>query len=206
MKIKPSKHKKTHSFEERFRNLEKEIENMCFSHMNDLPFLVNEENNREAFINNSQYKDQVFTYFDKIYKRLREQIQDGSDNVRILLEQMECSFNENFLNDLKEEETYKKCAGTYFNCMKLGKIFHLYFYICNYHTVIYDFYGKKLFKVIYKTFINFDQKEVISFLKEICTDGKMLNFYIELHNLILVDIDENLMHEMVAFENFMANK
>ena len=52
----------------------------------------------------------------------------------------------------------------------------------------------------------FDQKEIISFLKEICLDGKMLNFYIQLHNLISGEIDEKVTQELSLFNNYLQNK
>lgn len=194
------------TFEEKFFILEREIENMCFYFMNDVNEVIDKNNNMEAFLKDDEKKEQVVKYFDKIYKRIKEQTHEGSGAVANLLSELNCTLNETFLESFKTQKTFKKCATAYYNCLEIAKIFYLYYYLCNYHVCLYEIYGNNLFKLIYKVLINFDQKETTNFLKEICTDGKMLNFYIELHNLILEDIDEKFMHELVLYENYENNK
>ena len=196
---------KTDGFLIKFVKLEKEIENMCFNSINNISEFV-DGNDFNKFISDEDNNTSIYKYYDKLYKKTREQTQEGTENIHGLLEELKCSLNDEFLTDFynksdKEGSFYMNCASAYFNCGQLAKTFLLYFYISNYHIVLYDVYGDALFRIVYKTMISFDQKEIISFFKEISTDGKMLNFFIELHTLIMEDIDDKILQEIVQYEN-----
>ena len=179
---------------EKFNQLEKEIENICFFTLNDLNSKLNNKINSDEII---------YIHFDKIYKKIREQIMDETNMISKSLEDLNIALNENFLININESsKVFNTCKKVYNNTLKIATIFHLYYYIYFYHPKLYDDYGFHLFKVVFKFILYFDQKEIISFLKEICLDGKMLNFYIQLHNLISGEIDEKVTQELSLFNNF----
>ncbi|KAL6122140.1 hypothetical protein NUSPORA_00842 [Nucleospora cyclopteri] len=188
----------------KFNQLEKEIENYIYIHMNEIPTAV-EEDSLLALGDSPNVNATIHAYYDKLFKKTREQTTDSVEPVVTAMEDTKTAFNETFLETFHNKEFFIKCKESYANSLQIAKIFHLFFFLFHYHPLLYSKYSFSFFSAVQTFFLCFDQKEILNFLKEICLDGKMLNFYIEIHNLITEEIDEKVTLELCKYQNFKEN-
>lgn len=184
---------------EKVNKVELDLEHMSFLTLNDI--------NIGEQVEEEDLDDTIYKYYDKIFKKIREQTQGETNGLQKVLEDEGCYLNDEFLGNFFEDKTiYNNCKEAYINTRTIEKVFNLYYNLFTFHPKLYYIYGEQLYRIIFKFLMYFDQKEVLSFLKEVCKVGAMLNFYTELHTMISTELDEQVIRELSKLEDYIKNQ
>ncbi|ORD93195.1 hypothetical protein ECANGB1_662 [Enterospora canceri] len=190
----------------KFHEIEDEIENTCYFLINDVSFAVDHKQYAREVFKEEDVNETVQEYFGKLFKKIREKRTDGTAYKEALENDGEAELNESYPSDLETDTRIQaNCKRAYLNMLQLNKTFSMYYNLFTYHFSLYEMYGYPMFRIILKVLLHFDQKEVFYFLKEVCSGGKMLNFYVHLHHLMSTEIDEMVVIELSRYSRVRSS-